>query len=305
MLALLGLAILATLPVLATVAARVARLAQASLIRPAVVLDRVRLRPVRRRPALREQLAGHRRPPCARPQRSGRVHLGDHALREHRTGRIRRCSRPCPATSVPGWRSARSSSPPRSPARRSWCDAPGSRRGSPRSRRASASLPASPWPPSSSATASGSPTRVRLQPGPAGWAHRRRHQCDDRRLAGRGAGGGGPGGPDGRPRPAKGARLMAPASRRRFLGYGLAGVAAVAAVGFGGVELIRRGDLPGKGELDALDGACSVPAARPGVLRPARPADLRHVLLAGQEPRRRLHDRLPARPPAGRGSYRW
>jgi S-formylglutathione hydrolase FrmB len=54
---------------------------------------------------------------------------------------------------------------------------------------------------------------------------------------------------------------MARASRRHFLGYGLAGVAAVAAVGFGGVELIRRGDLPGKGELDKIDGACSVPAA--------------------------------------------
>ena len=40
--------------------------------------------------------------------------------------------------------------------------------------------------------------------------------------------------------------------------------------------------------------------ARPGALRPARPAGVRHVLLAGQEPRRRLHDRLPARAPAGR-----
>jgi S-formylglutathione hydrolase FrmB len=54
---------------------------------------------------------------------------------------------------------------------------------------------------------------------------------------------------------------MARTSRRRFIGYGLAGVAAVAAAGFGGVELISRGDLPGKGELDAIDGACSVPAA--------------------------------------------
>ena len=53
---------------------------------------------------------------------------------------------------------------------------------------------------------------------------------------------------------------MAPASRRRFLGYGLAGVAAAAAVGLGGAELISRGDLPGKGELDAIDGACSVTA---------------------------------------------
>jgi S-formylglutathione hydrolase FrmB len=54
---------------------------------------------------------------------------------------------------------------------------------------------------------------------------------------------------------------MARTSRRRFIGYGLAGVTALAAVGFGGVELISRGDLPGKGELDAIDGACSVPAA--------------------------------------------
>ena len=53
---------------------------------------------------------------------------------------------------------------------------------------------------------------------------------------------------------------MALASRRRFLGCGLAGVAAAAAVGVGGAELISRGDLPGKGELDAIDGACSVAA---------------------------------------------
>jgi S-formylglutathione hydrolase FrmB len=53
---------------------------------------------------------------------------------------------------------------------------------------------------------------------------------------------------------------MAIASRRRFLGYGLAGLAAAAAVGLGGAELINRGDLPGKGELDAIDGACTVAA---------------------------------------------
>ncbi len=41
-----------------------------------------------------------------------------------------------------------------------------------------------------------------------------------------------------------------------FIRYGLAGVAAVAAAGAGGVELIDRGVLPGKGELDPLDGAC-------------------------------------------------
>ena len=49
-------------------------------------------------------------------------------------------------------------------------------------------------------------------------------------------------------------------SRRLFIRYGLAGVAAAAAVGLGGAELINRGDLPGKGELDAIDGACSVAA---------------------------------------------
>jgi len=53
---------------------------------------------------------------------------------------------------------------------------------------------------------------------------------------------------------------MALASRRRFLGCGLAGVAAAAAVGLGGAELISSGDLPGKGALDTLDGACSVAA---------------------------------------------
>ena len=49
-------------------------------------------------------------------------------------------------------------------------------------------------------------------------------------------------------------------SRRRVLGYGLAGAVAVAAAGGAGVELVSRGVLPGKGELDAMDGACSVTA---------------------------------------------
>jgi S-formylglutathione hydrolase FrmB len=49
-------------------------------------------------------------------------------------------------------------------------------------------------------------------------------------------------------------------SRRRVLGYGLAGVAAVAAAGGVGGELVSRGVLPGKGTLDAIDGACSVAA---------------------------------------------
>jgi S-formylglutathione hydrolase FrmB len=49
-------------------------------------------------------------------------------------------------------------------------------------------------------------------------------------------------------------------SRRRALGYGLAGVVAVAAAGGAGVELVSRGLLPGQGVLDAIDGACSVAA---------------------------------------------
>jgi S-formylglutathione hydrolase FrmB len=49
-------------------------------------------------------------------------------------------------------------------------------------------------------------------------------------------------------------------SRRRVLVYGLAGAAAVAAAGAAGVELASRGVLPGKGVLDAIDGACSVAA---------------------------------------------
>jgi enterochelin esterase-like enzyme len=50
------------------------------------------------------------------------------------------------------------------------------------------------------------------------------------------------------------------ASRRRFLGYGLAGIAALAVAGATGFELVERGVLPGKGELDQLDGACDVSA---------------------------------------------
>ena len=46
--------------------------------------------------------------------------------------------------------------------------------------------------------------------------------------------------------------------RRLFIRAGLASVAAVAAAGAAGVELVSRGVLPGKGMLDAIDGACSV-----------------------------------------------
>lgn len=48
--------------------------------------------------------------------------------------------------------------------------------------------------------------------------------------------------------------------RRLFLRYGLAGVVVLAAAGGTGLELVSRGVLPGRNELDRLDGACSVPA---------------------------------------------
>jgi enterochelin esterase-like enzyme len=53
------------------------------------------------------------------------------------------------------------------------------------------------------------------------------------------------------------------------LGFGAA--AAVAAAGSAGVELVSRGVLPGKAELDRLDGACSVPSP-PLAYRRAGPA---------------------------------
>jgi S-formylglutathione hydrolase FrmB len=49
-----------------------------------------------------------------------------------------------------------------------------------------------------------------------------------------------------------------PFNRRRFLAYGLGGTVVVVAAGATGIELISHGVLPGKLELDELDGACSV-----------------------------------------------
>lgn len=49
-------------------------------------------------------------------------------------------------------------------------------------------------------------------------------------------------------------------TRRRMLGFGLGGVAALAVAGVTGVELVSRGILPGKTVLDDVEGACSVPA---------------------------------------------
>ena len=60
------------------------------------------------------------------------------------------------------------------------------------------------------------------------------------------------------------------ACRRRVLGYGLAGIAALA-VGAAGFELVERGVLPGQGELDQLDGGCDVPAPDLTAYAPAGP----------------------------------
>jgi enterochelin esterase-like enzyme len=55
-------------------------------------------------------------------------------------------------------------------------------------------------------------------------------------------------------RPGRGGRL----TRRRVLGVGLGGLAAVAVAGAGALELAARGVLPGRRLVDRLDGACSV-----------------------------------------------
>jgi pimeloyl-ACP methyl ester carboxylesterase len=49
-------------------------------------------------------------------------------------------------------------------------------------------------------------------------------------------------------------------SRRRVLGYGLAGVGTLLGLGAVGAELVDHGVLPGKLVLDELDGACSIAA---------------------------------------------
>ena len=49
-------------------------------------------------------------------------------------------------------------------------------------------------------------------------------------------------------------------SRRRVLALGLGGAAAALAAGATGAGLVSHGVLPGKGLLDKLDGACSVPS---------------------------------------------
>src|ERR1700685_1321539 len=49
-------------------------------------------------------------------------------------------------------------------------------------------------------------------------------------------------------------------SRRRVVALGLGGATARVAAGVAGVELVSHGVLPGRQELDQLDGACSVAA---------------------------------------------
>jgi pimeloyl-ACP methyl ester carboxylesterase len=51
------------------------------------------------------------------------------------------------------------------------------------------------------------------------------------------------------------------APRRAFIRYAAGGLVLIAAAGAAGFELVSHGVLPGQGELDQLDGACSVPAA--------------------------------------------
>jgi pimeloyl-ACP methyl ester carboxylesterase len=57
-------------------------------------------------------------------------------------------------------------------------------------------------------------------------------------------------------------------SRRRVLGAGIGGLAAVAAAGAGGLELVSHGVLPGQQVLDRLTGACTVGAPPPRFASP-------------------------------------
>ena len=54
--------------------------------------------------------------------------------------------------------------------------------------------------------------------------------------------------------------INGPAPRRGFLRFALGGAVAVAAAGAAAFEFVDHGMLPGKSELDQLDGACDVPA---------------------------------------------
>jgi enterochelin esterase-like enzyme len=94
-----------------------------------------------------------------------------------------------------------------------------------------------------------------------------------------------------------------PAPRRRFLRYALGGVVVAAAAGTAGFELVSHGVLPGKSELDQLDGACAVPAADLAGYAPPGPQHSGTFYSAARQtsvgytiaypPGRRQGDRLP------------
>ena len=56
--------------------------------------------------------------------------------------------------------------------------------------------------------------------------------------------------------------IAVPWSRRMFLACSVGAVAALAGGAAAGLELVSHGVLPGKSELDRLDGACSLPVTR-------------------------------------------
>jgi len=60
-------------------------------------------------------------------------------------------------------------------------------------------------------------------------------------------------------------------TRRQVLRWGLGGAVVVVAAGTGGYELVEHGVLPGRQELDQIDGACSV-AAPPWHFAPLGPS---------------------------------
>jgi pimeloyl-ACP methyl ester carboxylesterase len=60
-------------------------------------------------------------------------------------------------------------------------------------------------------------------------------------------------------------------SRRGLFRAGLGGLAGIAAIGAGGLELVDHGVLPGKQFLDRIDGACSVPVP-PLIFAPTGPS---------------------------------
>jgi S-formylglutathione hydrolase FrmB len=92
-------------------------------------------------------------------------------------------------------------------------------------------------------------------------------------------------------------------NRRRLLGGVVGGIVVAAAAGAGGVELVNRGVLPGKGALEQLDGACDAPApdfapyAKPGPqLDGTFYSNARHTTVGytiGYPPKHKPGDKLP------------